>query len=59
VEAMGATRLSLYTTFGFEKDLYELVENYQDYFRDKLAHGQNALCELFVDRDFAKVLPLI
>jgi hypothetical protein len=36
-----------------------MVENYQDYFRDKLAHNQNTLVELFNDRDMAKVLPLI
>ena len=36
IEALGATRFSLYTAFGFDNDLSELIENYQDYFREKI-----------------------
>jgi hypothetical protein len=56
---MGAVRFSLYTDYGFEPDLAELVENYTDYYRDKVNENKNSIVKSFLMRDFDKIHPIM
>ena len=59
IEAMGAIRFSLYTSYGFDEDLAELVENYEDYYRDRAEENKNKMTKAFFARDFDVILPTI
>jgi hypothetical protein len=59
IEAIGAIRFSLYTDYGFEPDLAELVENYTDYYRDKINDNKNRITKAFHNRDFDIVYPTL
>ena len=59
IEALGAIRFSLYTDYGFEPDLAELVENYTDYYRDKVNDNKNRIVKAFHNRDFDIIYPTL
>jgi hypothetical protein len=59
IEAMGATRFSLYTSYGFDDDLDELVENYEDYYRDRSEKNKNKVTTAFFERNFDIIHPTL
>ena len=58
-ERIGATRFSVYADYGMSEQLEELVQEYKDFFNDKINENKNNIVTSFVERDFDKIHPLM
>jgi len=58
-ERLGAYRFSVYTDYGMESDLEQLIQQYKDFYRDKINENKNNIVTSFLHRDFEKVNPLM
>lgn len=49
-ERLGATRFSVYTSFGMNKQARELINDYKDFYRDKINDNKNKIVTNFLQR---------
>ena len=59
VERLGAYRYSVYTDLGLGQNMEELVQEYQDFFKDKVNENKNGIVTSLLSRDFEKISPLM
>jgi len=58
-ERLGAYRYSVYTDFGLGQNLEDLIQQYKDFYRDKINENKNNIVTSFLHRDFEKIRPLM
>ena len=54
-ERLGAARFSVYSDFGMNDALDELISQYKDFYRDKINENKNTIVHSFLQRDFEKI----
>ena len=59
LERIGAARFSVYSDYGMSEQLEDLVQEYKDFFNDKINENKNNIVTSFVHRDFDKIHPLM
>ena len=58
-ERLGAARFSVYADFGMNEALEELIQEYKDFYRDKINENKNAIVTGFLERDFENIWSLM
>ena len=58
-ERLGAQRFSVYSSFGMHDDLAELIEQYQDFYKNKFNENTDNIIELYKSCDFVNIRPLM
>ena len=58
-ERLGAYRFSVYTDFGLASDLEGLIQEYKDFYRDKINENKNNIVTSFLHKDFDDIRPLM
>lgn len=56
-ERLGAARFSVYSDYGMNESLEELIQEYKDFYRDKINDNKNTIVTAFLHRDFEKIQP--
>lgn len=58
-ERLGAYRFSVYTDYGMNQNLEDLIQEYKDFYRDKINDNKNNIVTSFLHRDFDQINPLM
>ena len=56
-ERLGAARFSVYSDYGMNDALDELISQQKDFYRDKINENKNLIVQSFLQRDFEKIQP--
>ena len=56
-ERLGASRFSVYADYGMNDSLEELIQEYKDFYRDKINDNKNTIVTAFLHRDFENIQP--
>ena len=56
-ERLGAARFSVYADYGMNESLEELIQEYKDFFADKINDNKNIIVTAFLHREFEKIQP--
>ena len=58
-QRLGAAKLSIFSDFGMQDHLEDLMSEYKDFYRDRINENKNAIVTGFLERDFDNIWSLM
>ena len=55
LQRLGAYKFSVFSDFGYEKSMTDLISHFKDFYKDKVNENKNKIVTSFLHKDFENI----